>query len=243
MKVNLQVSHQLLGKRDLEGQTALMVNTLSTVSTVLSAFEKGAYKAVPAQDIDSAVDILSQFHGDGVLVCDNHSGDRSDIELLNSPYSMYRSKVAGKTLIFCTENASKAVLKCKGAEKTLLACLNNADAVSMALAGCKTDVTMVCAGDGNRMSLLDMLTSGCIISALLEYTIGVKLDESAALALLSYEKCSAEISRIAHKLPMMKRLLSKGLEADVQYCLKENTTNALPVYEDGVITIKRRSQI
>ena len=124
MKIQLRVSHRLLEKRELEGRTALMVNTLSAVPTLLSAFEKGARQAVPAADIDEAAMIMSQLGGDGVLICDNHSGELSDIELLNSPYSMYRSKVAGKTLVLCTENASSALLKCKEAEKTILTCMN-----------------------------------------------------------------------------------------------------------------------
>ena len=243
MKIQLRVSHRILEKRELEGRTALMVNTLSAVPTLLSAFEKGARQAVPAADIDEAAMIMSQLGGDGVLICDNHSGELSDIELLNSPYSMYRSKVAGKTLVLCTENASSALLKCKEAEKTILTCMNNSDAVAMALASCKTDLTVVCAGDEGRLSIMDMLTAGSVISALLEYTIGVKLDERATLALLTFERCRGDIEYIMYRLPAVRRMLKKGLEADVHYCLKENTTSALPVYEDGVILIKKRSYI
>lgn len=243
MKIQLRVSHRLLEKRELEGQTALMVNTLSAVPTLLSAFQNGARQAVPAADIDEAAMIMSRLGGEGALICDNHSGELSDIELLNSPYSMYRSKVFGKTLVLCTENASAALLKCQEAEKTILACLNNSDAVAMALAGCKTDLTVVCAGSEGHMSIMDMLTAGSVISALLDYTIGVKLDERATLAMLTYHRCRKDIEYIMYRLPAVRAMLKKGLEADVHYCLRENTTNALPVYEDGVILIKKRSHI
>ena len=119
--------------------------------------------------IDDA-DAQRQFRADDgeidALLC----GERESLkipgfDLGNSPLEYDPARVAGRTLIFCSTNGSRALVFASRARRRLLGAFVNARAVIEALEG-EREVMVVCAGNRGAPSLEDAACAGLLCERL-----------------------------------------------------------------------------
>jgi 2-phosphosulfolactate phosphatase len=110
----------------------------------------------------------------------------------------------------------------------------NADAVAeKALKAAKDQIEVVMAGVNGRFAIEDFLGAGSIISHLQSTCT---LDEMAMASVLASQDFG-KTKKAVHESLSAANLRDLGFEKDVEFCLQLNTSDSVPVYRNGIITL------
>lgn len=204
---------------------AVVVDVLRA-STTITVATKNFQKIVPVKDIEKAQDLAKRY--DAVLAGERRGAAIKGFDTGNSPREI--SKIHGNVLVITTSNGTRIMEGIQA--KILIGSFVNARAVAReAIKRADSHVEIVMAGVEGRFAIEDYLGAGEIISHLKDHD----LDENAlgaCMASLNKELVNRAVknSRSARKLGEL------GLTDDVNFCLKRNLYDHVPVYENGSIT-------
>ncbi len=204
---------------------AIMVDVLRASTTITVAMETFG-KIIPVKGIEEAKKLAKDY--DAVLAGERRGAAIAGFDTGNSPLEI--SNFKGDVLVITTSNGTRIMEGINA--KVLIGSFVNAKAVAReALNQAESHIEIVMAGVEGRFAIEDYLGAGEIIS----YLTDQKLDEPALGAYMaSGDKLlvdkSVKNSRSA------RRLGELGLSNDVDFCLKRNLYDHVPVYENGSIT-------
>ncbi len=144
------------------------------------------------------------------------------------------ARVRGKTVYFTTSNGTRALLAARAAHAIGVAALVNVTAAAAWAAAAGRDVAILCAGSHGRHSLEDWTCGGLAIDRILAAVPAAVLTEAARDALETGRRYAADVGRLKHDAPWARRLIAAGRAADVDACLRLDTTNLVPRYVPNV---------
>jgi phosphosulfolactate phosphohydrolase-like enzyme len=110
----------------------------------------------------------------------------------------------------------------------------NMEAVSRRLARENRDVLFICSGAVGRFSLEDGICAALCMDRLIEKT-ECALTDAAVLLWEFYRTRKQNISQVLYGVDHSKRLVNWGFGDDLAPCFTLDTTQTVPVYEDGLI--------
>lgn len=223
-------------EKDLRSHVVIVVDALRATSVMVTATHNGVRAIVPVSEVEEAVDMARSLGNQRVLLCGERQGKPiPEFHLSNSPLEYTPDRVSGRVMVMTTTNGTRAILKAKDAKMLFAGAFLNAAAVARAARQNGENIAIICAGTAGKFSLDDILCSGCIISRLLEIDPKQYLDDLARTALTLYDSyrdnLRASLAGCAH----VEYLRKLGMEEDIRCCLEEDTTDAVPVYQDGVL--------
>ncbi len=203
---------------------AILVDVLRASTTITVAM-KNFNTIIPVKNIDEAEKLAKKY--DAVLAGERRGAAIKGFDTGNSPVEI--SKFMGEVLVITTSNGTRILDGMKA--KALIGSFINAKAVAntaMQLANSHIEVVM--AGVEGNFAIEDFLGAGEIIGYLKQYD----LDEMALASYMSSRdkdlvKKAVKNSRSALKLGEL------GLSGDVDFCLRRNIYDSVPVYERGRI--------
>lgn len=204
---------------------AVVVDVLRA-STTITVATQNFQKIVPVKDIKHA-QYLAKKYG-AVLAGERRGAAIKGFDTGNSPLEI--SNFHGNILVITTSNGTRIMEGIKA--NILIGSFVNAKASAKeALKRANSNIEIVMAGVEGRFAIEDYLGAGEIISHLKNHD----LDENALgayMASLDEELVNKAVknSRSARKLGDL------GLSDDVDFCLKRNLYDHVPVYENGSIT-------
>lgn len=212
--------------RSYSKDVAIMVDALRASATITTALE--SFKTViPIRRIDEAVNLAAKY--EAVLAGEREGAKIERFDLGNSPVDIRNFQ--GDILVLSTSNGTR-ILEDISASIILIGSFLNSHAVaSKALELAKSHIEVVMAGVNGKFAIEDFLSAGEIISHLKDH----ELDEEALAAVMASadpEKVDAAVANSKSAL----RLRALGLEKDIQFSLKRNIYNTVPIYKDGTIT-------
>lgn len=240
MRLDVALLPELLDRESVTGSTVLVVDVLRASTTMIAALGNGCAAIVPVADPVEAR-LRGNAMGAGALVAGERKGRMIEgFDLGNSPLDVTAERVSGKTLVFTTSNGTRALLAARTAAAVGIAGLVNLSAaVAWAYAAAR-DVTVLCSGDGGRVSLEDHACAGLLIDGLLLNEPGAMLTDSARDALEVGRGYGKAVARLAHDSPWARHLALAGGGADVTACLALDTSTVVPVWNiDNVIVGSR----
>jgi 2-phosphosulfolactate phosphatase len=135
---------------------------------------------------------------------------------------------------FTTSNGTRALLASRAAHAIGIAALVNVTAAASWAAGAARDVTIVCAGSHGRHSLEDWTCGGLAVERILAAVPAAVLTEAARDALDTGRRYVGDVSRLKRDAPWARRLIAAGRAADVDVCLRLDTTKLVPRYVPNV---------
>ena len=211
-------------EKSFSKDVSIMVDVLRASTTIILALENFS-KIIPVRSLEDAVQLAKEY--DSILAGERDGARVEGFDVGNSPLDIQKFK--GESLVLSTTNGTRILEGIKG--KTLIGSFVNAKAVAeMALKMAEDHIEVVMAGVNGNFVIEDFLGAGEIISHLQ----GQKLDEMALAALLAAQN-PEKVNEAVCKSKSAHGLVKLGFEADVDFCLKRNSTTIVPLYENGCI--------
>ncbi len=100
-----------------ENYIVVLVDILRATTTICTAFENGVQAIIPVATIEEAKQLKDQ----GFLVASEQDGKKLDFaDFGNSAFSFTRDRIAGKTLVYCTTNGTRALEMAKHSEQIVI---------------------------------------------------------------------------------------------------------------------------
>src|SRR5262245_52944102 len=211
--------------------TALVIDVLRASTTIITALSNGCDAIVPVADPQEARRRAGDARNGGTLVAGERRGEPiPGFDLSNSPVEFQSPHVCGKTVYFTTSNGTRALLASRAAAAIGIAALLNATAAAAWATEAGRDVTIVCSGSHGRHSLEDWTCGRLVMARILAATPDAALSDAASDALETGRRYGADVARLKHDAPWARRLIAAGRAADVDACLRLDTTKLVPRY-------------
>jgi 2-phosphosulfolactate phosphatase len=202
----------------------VVVDVVRATSSIAQALAAGYERVLCCREIDEARALREEL-GDGAVV----GGERRGVvvegfDVGASPHD-FAAGARARDLILSTTNGTAAILT--AAERcnvVLLGSLLNLDAVCGAARAAGGDVVVYCAGFMGTFALDDAYCAGRIVERL----DGERTDAALAAELLaqSFPSALAGLNARTYGPP--------GLEADIEYCARENLLDTVPRFAQMV---------
>jgi 2-phosphosulfolactate phosphatase len=221
----------------LRGRAAIVVDVLRATTTVVTACAAGCRRIVPVADDAAATAAAAGFARAEVVLAGERGGERiAGFDLGNSPFEFTAARVGGRTIILTTTNGTTAMRAAQHAAAGAAAALTNAGASAAWALAQRRDVTVLCSGDDGALSLEDAVCAGVIVGRMVATAPDLELSEDARLAWQLGQYYEGRLDLVGLHSRWARRLATRGHAADVQACLRLDTTSLVPVLEgEGIV--------
>jgi 2-phosphosulfolactate phosphatase len=218
MKVSLSLD------KSYSDDVAIMVDVLRASTTITVAMNN--FKTIiPVKTIEDAKKLAKKHQA--LLAGERNGAAVEGFDTGNSPVEI--SKLRGDVLVITTSNGTRILDDMKA--KPLIGSFVNAKAVAKkAMDIAESHIEIVMAGVDGNFAIEDFLGAGEIIRNLKH----LKLDEMSLASIMS--SVDEDMVNDAVKNSRSSGRLSElGLSDDVDFCLRRNIYDSVPVYENGSI--------
>lgn len=235
MRIDVAPTAEAVVPHELGGVTALVIDVLRASTTIITALANGCRAIVPVADPLDARRRAGERWSDGVLFAGERQGEPiPGFDLGNSPVEFGTVQLRGKTVFFTTSNGTRALLAARAAEAIGVAALVNVTAASAWAAAGGRDVAIVCAGSRGARSLEDLTCAGLLVDRIVAAVPRAVLTDAAREALDTGRRYVGDVGRLRRDAPWARRLIAAGRAADVDACLRLDTTTLVPRYVPNV---------
>ncbi len=210
----------------------VVVDVFRSSTSIVVALENGAEEIIPCSSLERARSLKKKLGDQALLVGERRGITPRGFDLNISPSELTPDRVKGRKIIYCSTNLVKAVSKFMGSKLLLIGGLVNAKAVATYLNRLKPDqLTIIACGliPDKLMTIEDVIGAGAIVSRL----SCEELSDTALLAKLAYE--NNEWKEVILRGYITKYLKRIGWGKDIEICLKENSSNIVPILSKKVI--------
>jgi 2-phosphosulfolactate phosphatase len=202
----------------------IVVDALRASTTIITALEN-FQTIIPVKNIEDATKLASKYCA--VLAGERGGAAVKGFDTGNSPVEI--QNFSGEVLVLTTTNGTRIL---EGlTSKVLVGSFVNAKAVAKkALAIAENHIEVIMAGVNGRFAIEDFLGAGEIISNLQDQ----ELDELALASVLASQDKKA-VEEAVKNSKSAQGLYELGLGQDVDFCLKRNLYDTVPVYKNGKV--------
>lgn len=240
MNTEVFITGQSVPAEKVEGHTVVVIDVLRACSTIVTAMCNGARNVVPVPDMNQARRIASNLEKVGYLLGGERGGFRIEgYHCGNSPLEYTRERVQGRMIILSTTNGTVAMHKGQDAKNLLIGCFLNIDRIVEAIRELGNDLTIICAGQKNRVSLEDTLCAGYILDRLWDREPAEGVSDAALIAFSLYDRNRMHLEATLRQGRHARWLASKGFEDDVDYCFQFNSLPVLPYYRENRVVLDK----
>ena len=226
-KIEVCLTPALLDLYAIENSIVVVIDILRATSSITYGIENGAEAIIPVMNVEDCLNYADK----GYLLAAERNGEVVEgYDFGNSPFSYTKEKVAGKTIVLTTTNGTKAMhLAQERAYQVIVGSFLNLSSVCDYLKKQNKDVLLLCAGWKDNFNLEDTLFAGAVVEQLqADFTVG---DDSSVAALDMYQLAKGDLREYLKKSSHNHRLVKLNIEEDVQFCLRLDVCNTIPVLE------------
>ena len=219
MKISLRL------EKSETSDVTIMVDALRASTTICVALDS-FNKVIPVTDYKEAKFIASNENA--ILAGERNGVKIEGFDVGNSPVNIQNFR--GDTLVLTTTNGTR-ILNNMNSKYILIGSFINAKAVARkAMKLASTDIEVVMAGVKGRFAIDDFLGAGAILS----YMPYDNLSEFAKTSVIAVQDKEV-LNKSVLDSYSSKKLHSLGSGADVEFCLKHNSYNNVPIYKDDYL--------
>ena len=202
---------------------------------MVTAFQHGAKAIIPVSTIKEA----REYKAKGFLAGGERNGEVVDgFAFGNSPFSYMNEEIRGREIALTTTNGTRAInIAAKDADSIAIGAFLNLSALARWIVPQGKDVVILCAGWKDRFNMEDSLFAGALTGLLLASGKFVCDCDSANASSLVYRSARRNPLRFLANCSHRKRLKHLDLEKDVEYCLRTDVTDVVPVLMDGKLVV------
>lgn len=226
-KIEVCLTPALLNLYDISNSIVVVIDVLRATSSITYGIENGAEAIIPVAQVEDCLN----FANSGYLLAAERNGEVVEgYDFGNSPFSYTKEKVKDKTIVLTTTNGTKALHMARDrAYQVVIGSFLNLTALSNWLKIQDKNVLLLCAGWKDKFNLEDTLFAGAVVNLLRNDFI--HFDDSCVAAEDMYLLAKNDLRTYLYKSSHSHRLEQLNIEADVQFCLKLDICEAIPVLE------------
>ncbi len=234
MDAEVFLTYSSVSEDDVSDRTVVVIDVLRACSTIVTALDRGARAVLPVSDMAQAGKIAGNLDPDIYRLGGERGGEKIDgYHLGNSPREYTQEAVEERDVILNTTNGTRALNQAGEAKHLVAACFLNAERVVDFVRTVDDEVTIVCAGSRNRVSLEDTLCAGLLLARLWDHEEPDVITDSAHMAFTLYETDRTDLSSSLRRTNHAERLNQKGFGDDLDYCFRTDALPVLPYYTDN----------
>ena len=198
-------------------------------TTLAVALKAGALEIIPLADPERARALYYQMEPSKTALGGSINGELiNGFELSNSPLDYVPAAVQHRTLVYCSDNLSRAISSVKGQGQVVLGCFNNMSAVLTTIRECDT-VSFLCVGKNGRFALEDAVCAGMFIQLILNnMESNFSLNDAAATSRYLYYRHHRDIRGMLNQSSHGQYLTKLGYATDLEYASQTNNINIIP---------------
>jgi len=237
-KIDICLTPDLIHQFDLSGTVVVVVDILRATSSITTAI---AHSVKLVRIVESLAE-CRELKLKGYVGAAERGGKKvGGFDMGNSPFSFMNPELEDQSIAITTTNGTAALKKASGALQVVIGSFLNYSALLTYLERLPCDILMLCAGWKGKVNMEDTLFSGAIINGLKQM---FEYDSDAPLmALQMYRQAKEDLRTYIEKSSHVKRLLSLGLEKDINFCLKYDEYKVIPVLKGDYITKMKLSDM
>jgi 2-phosphosulfolactate phosphatase len=223
---------EYIARHSAHNHTTVVVDILRASTTICTALAKGVKAIIPVAQLEEA----RAYKKQGYLVASERNSDPlAFADFGNSPLDFLNTKLLGKEIVLSTTNGTKSIAAANNSQKVIIGAFINLSSLAQYLIQNEQNVTILCSGWKGVFNLEDTVFAGAL-SDLLSQSGNYQQGNDGAVAALALWK-SVESDFITKMLlsEAAKRLLSKGLKKEIEYCFKVDQVKVVPVLKNGKI--------
>ncbi len=218
---------------DFKGKVAVVIDVLRASSVIITALAHGAKAIMPVTRVEEAFSLYTRSGRNAILGGEKEARIIEGFHLGNSPLEYTSEAIGGKEIILKTTNGTLAINGSAAADTLVVGSFLNRQKVIDFLPDQNKDIVLVCSGTAGNYSMDDALCAGMLIDGFLKHKKVNCCDLGHTLRI--WAATSKSIRQSLSNCSHLNYLLSIGYEADVDYCLQLDTTDILPVYQQGKV--------
>jgi 2-phosphosulfolactate phosphatase len=228
-------SPELLHLYTLENKIAVVVDILRATSCMTTALAHGVDKIIPVAHLEEC----RQWQLQGYIAAAERDAKKAEgFDLDNSPFSYMDPKLKGQTIAMTTTNGTLAITRSRTASEVIAGSFLNKKVVIDHLIASQRDVVVVCAGWRGKFNLEDTLFAGAIVEGLKgQFSIE---DDSALSAAMIYATAKYNMIKFMAASSHVRRLHGLGLLKDIEFCLREDVYNIIPVLRGDALVVMKK---
>jgi len=229
--MDVLLTPQLIPLYPLEDKVVVVIDVLRATTTMTVALDQGATKVIPVETIQECLNFAGQ--PDHVLAGERNGVRVEGFDYGNSPFEFMDGVVQGKTLVLTTTNGTRAIRMAHKAHTIAIGGFLNYTALCQWLRHQNRDVVLLCSGWKDKFNLEDTVFAGSLLHGLHdEFTV----DSDAAFAAEKlYVNARKNLLHFMKQSSHYRRLKHLGVVRDIQYCLRPDLTNIVPVLRDNAL--------
>jgi len=238
MNVEVFLSGYNVEDADVRGRVAVVIDVLRTSSTIIHALYNGARSVVPVSDMAEAGKIAANMDPLGYQLGGERAGEPIEgYHLGNSPLEYTPDVVSGRTIILNTTNGTSAIQRCARAAHVVIGSFLNARRIVEFVRQLDVDLSIVCAGWRNRVSLEDTLCAGLILYDLWNGQEPEDRTDTAHMAFTQYRNDREDLEGAVRRSGHGKRLARLERVADVEFCIRLDALPVLPYLDENQLVL------
>jgi 2-phosphosulfolactate phosphatase len=210
----------------------VLVDVLRATTTICTAVGNGVEAIIPVASHEEARRLKAQ----GFLVATEKDGVQLDFaDFGNSAFSFTRDRIAGKTLVYCTTNGTRALHIAGSASRIAIGAFINISALTEWLARQRKNVVILCSGWKNKFCLEDALLAGALTEKLLETGLFQTNCDAAEASLDLWGLAEGDVLGYIEKAAQRDRLKRLELDDVIPYSFECDQVKVVPVFDGKVI--------
>jgi 2-phosphosulfolactate phosphatase len=238
MDVEVFLTHSNVTDDDVRGRTVVVIDVLRACSTIATALQNGARAVMPVLDMAQAGKIAANLDPDVYRLGGERNAEKIEgYHLGNSPLEYSTEVVEQRDIILNTTNGTKAIARAKTARHLVTACFLNAARVVDFLQGVEGEITIVCSGRQNRLSLEDTLCAGLLLDRFWDQTPPSLVGDAAHTAHTLYHHDRDRLDDALRSANHAQHLMANGFTEDIDYCFRTDVLPVLPYYSDNRLVL------
>ncbi len=245
MKIDVFLTPTGIEEATFNDKVVVVIDVLRASTTMITALENGAKEIIPVAEVEDALMVASSLFSERPILSGERQGKViQGFDLGNSPEEFSTSVVSDKSLVFCTTNGTRAIVKAKSAKALVICGFMNISIVKEFILkpeNLEYNLSIICAGKDNRFSLEDTLCAGLLVDKLLTDKKGqaFTLSDSALAARILYEKFRGNELAALRESEHGRYLTQLGFGKDIEIAARIDTSQALPIMEDSMIRLQK----
>ena len=240
MRIDVLVLPHSNNNWDWVDKKVVVLDVLRASCTSVTALGNRAIEVIPVVETAEAIELAKSLGYSECVVGGERKGLKIEgFELGNSPAEYSEAKVAGKKVILCTTNGTKAIKNFQGASEVLIGSFLNAQTIAdyVKESVARMHLVLVCSGRDQHLCLEDLACAGLIVKLLEEAGVVIEWTDSAKMASYVWEKAAPDLAEFIRGTEHGRYLSEIGLAGDIPDCLALNRYPLLPRYSNGKVSI------
>lgn len=230
--IDVCLSPELMHLYLVQEQTIVIVDILRATSCMTTALAHQVDSITPFPKLPDCLALKAH----GYLTAGERDGRKvNGFDLGNSPFEYMDPALKGKKIAFTTTNGTQAIAKSMGAQNIVIGSFLNLSAVVRYLEQVTTDILIVCSGWRGKVNMEDTVFAGALVENLKDQF--EPACDAPVIAQRLYAAAKNNLGDFLKDASHIKRLQRLNIQKDIDFCLREDVYDIVPLIKDNVITV------